>query len=629
MRKLIVKLLNLLYIAAAGIAIYALCTRPIFKATVKAHFTKEQMGVILSKAFNNGGSSESGEGEEDRIVYRASSTNMADYITKERVEGYFPNGYDLTIPVEIPVTSAFDFQNTKLLDDLIQKNLYKVIDNIVVSLDKPLHSLFKDIVKGFAMNTLEDEINKQIANMFPDGEGVTQEELDQVFDNVYSLLDGDEPVSVDDLASTILHGKSDGEGGSSGGVLDIINSRGGKYVAYDPQPSEEEVEADRSAEGDECKYYIESITYSHNTNEYKSTTTYYEKTAGDVFEPFDPQPSAEDVEADREAEEASWTYYIQIKNYSHNTAAYDSSVTYFEKKPYTNEDIDEDKITQQMVDALEGVDGLVTKVPVLCQPQPSQEEVEADIAIENERDRVYYILDGNGDPVLPTEYSSEATYYTVNRVVNDVDSAMEALISGFLGGNSNSGDNRKVVRAEEQVQSSENDDSLSDAIKAYLLKMIPSNVSESTGQIGEKAPYILLAVVALFALPWAWFILVTLFRTLRKDKCWTRLGIVIWGALLQAVLGVVLTYGIKYAWPFIAARVEALKDYANSINFDIRTGCLIPSFIWLGIVVSAIPYWIIRNPLKTRYKLMKYSKKKERKDKFNSWYRRRFREERQ
>ena len=608
MRKLIVKILNLLYIAAAGIAIYALCTRPMFKATVKAHFTKEQMGLILSKAFNHG---ESEESEEDRVVYRVSTSNMNDYITKEKVEGYFPNGYDLTIPVEIPVTSAFNFQNTKLLDDLIQSNLYKVIDNIVVSLDKPLHSLFRDIVKGFALDTLESEINKQIAEMFPDGEAVTQEELNQVFDDVYSLLDGDEPVSVDDLASTILHGKDDGEGGTTGGVLDIINSRGGKYVPYDPQPSESEVEADRTAEGDAIKYYVEEITYSHNTNSYKESVTYYEKTSGDVYVAFDPQPSAEEVEADREAEEASWTYFVQNKNYSHNTAAYDSSVTYFEKKPYTNEDIDEDKITQEMVKSLEDVDGLVTKVPVLCDPQPTQEQVEADIAIENEKNRVYYILDGNGEPVLPTEYSSEATYYTVNKVVNDIDTAMETLIAGFLDGNSGSGDNRAVVRAEEQLQSAESEDSLNEAIRAYLENIIPTNISERTGQIGEKAPYILLGVVALFALPWAWFAIVTLIRTLRKQKCWTRLGIVIWGALLQVILGVGLTYGAKYAWPAIASRIDTLKEYANAINFDIRTGCLIPSFIWLGIAISAIPYWIIRRPLKTRYKLMKYNKKVE------------------
>ena len=612
MRKLIVRLFNLLYIAAAGVAIYALCTRPIFKGTVHAHFTKEKMGDIITTVFkiedNN-----SEESEEDRLVYRDSSPKISDYVNKEKIQNYFPNGYDLVIPVEIPVKSAFDFQNTKLLDDLIQNNLYKVVDNVVDSVTGPLHSLFRDIVQGFAVDTLAAEINKQIAEKFPGADEATAEEVQAVFDNVYSLLDGDEPVSVDDLASTILHGKDDGNGGTTGGVLDIINSRGGKYVPYETQPTEEQVEADRTNEGDECKYYVQVITYVHNTNEYKDTETYYEKTSGDTFTAFDPQPGAEEVNADKDAEEALWTYYVQNKSYIHNTEAYDSSVTYYEKQPYTSEDIDENKITDEMVKSLEGVDGLVSKVPdEPWNPQPSQEEVEADIALEDQSARQYYILDGNGDPVLPTAYDSSATYWKIKKVVNDIDSAMDALISGFLGGNSGEGDSRAITRAEDaQLQSNaESEDSLKESIKAYLMKLIPTNVSESSGQIGEKAPYILLAVVVLFALPWGWFALVTLFRTLRKNKCWTRPGIVIWGALLQVILGVVLTYGTKFAWPYIASRVEALKEYANSIDFDLRTGCLIPSFIWLGIAVSAIPYWIIRRPLKTRYKLIKRSDKK-------------------
>ena len=612
MRKLIVRLFNLLYIAAAGVAIYALCTRPIFKGTVHAHFTKEKMGDIITTVFKIEDNS-SEESEEDRLVYRDSSPKISDYVNKEKIQNYFPNGYDLVIPVEIPVKSAFDFQNTKLLDDLIQNNLYKVVDNVVDSVTGPLHSLFRDIVQGFAVDTLAAEINKQIAEKFPGADEATAEEVQAVFDNVYSLLDGDEPVSVDDLASTILHGKDDGNGGTTGGVLDIINSRGGKYVPYETQPTEEEVEADRTNEGDECKYYVQVISYIHNTNEYKDTETYYEKTSGDTFTAFDPQPGAEEVNADKDAEEASWTYYVQNKSYVHNTEAYDSSVTYYEKQPYTSEDIDENKITDEMVKSLEGVDGLVSKVPdEPWNPQPSQEEVEADIALEDQSARQYYILDGNGDPVLPTAYDSSATYWKIKKVVNDIDSAMDALISGFLGGNSGEGDSRAITRAEDaQLQSNaESEDSLKESIKAYLMKLIPTNVSESSGQIGEKAPYILLAVVVLFALPWGWFALVTLFRTIRKNKCWTRPGIVIWGALLQVILGVVLTYGTKFAWPYIASRVEVLKEYANSIDFDLRTGCLIPSFIWLGIAVSAIPYWIIRRPLKTRYKLIKRSDKK-------------------
>ena len=598
MRKLVVRILNLCYIAAAAFAVYALCTRPIFKASVNVHFSKERMGIILSKAFGNSGSSESES--ESRVTYRVASDTMHQYTTKENIETYFPNGYDLQIPVEIPVKSAFNLKNTQLLDDLIQNNLYKIVDNVIVSINKPLHNLFRDIVEGYALDTLRDEVNKQIQNTFPGGAEATDEEIQGIFDDVYSLMGEGESVSVDTLAETILHG-SDGESG----VLDIINSRGHKYVLWDPQPTEEQVNADKDLEAD-YKYFVEYLVYSHNTAAYNSETAYFVK-SGDDYVLADPQPTEEQVTEDVSAEESGWTYFVAKKAYKHNTEAYDSSVLYYDEQPYTTDDVDEQKITDAMVNALEGVDGLVVKTPVLCDPQPTQEQVEEDL-LKEEKDRVYYILDGEGNPILPTEYNSADTYYTVTKSVNDIETAMSTLIEGFLNGTS--GQSRAVVRAEE-AKSSEEDDALTNAIRDYLYKMIPQNISSKTGTIGAKAPYILLALVALFALPWAWFALVTLLRTFRRDKCWTRLGIIIWGALLQVLLGLALTYGTKYIWPSIASRVDALKEYANSINFDLRTGCLIPSFIWLGFVITAIPYWQIRRPLKHRAKQIKRVYKRE------------------
>ena len=598
MRKLLVRLLNLVYIAAAGVALYALCTRPMLNASITLNFSKEQMGTLLGGVLNkNNESSESegeGEGEEVRLAYRESQ-NIKDYVTAEKIQDYFPNGYKVTIPVQIPVTSAFNLNNTHLLDDLIQNNLHKIVDNVVETVIDPLHSMFKDIFKGFAKNTLTNEINKQIAEKFPGAEMASEEEIDQVFDNVYALLDSDEPVTVDTLAETILHGDEEGKGG----VLEIINSRGHKYVLFDPQPTEEQVEADRTAEGDNQTYFVSYLTYTHNTGAYNAENAYFQKTGDDTYELFDPQPTEEQVEADRTAEAGAEVYYIAKVAYKHNTEPYDSSVQYYDEQPYTDSDIDEQKITDEMVKALEDADGLVTLVPRVCDPQPTEEQVTADIAIENEKDRVYYILDGEGNPVLPTAYDANTTYYFVDKVVNDIDSAVNALISNFLGGNSSdSGESRAIVR--EEVKEAEDKDSLETTIKDYLYKMIPENITEKSGKVGEKAPYIFLAIVAIFALPWAWFILVTLLRTFRKHKCYTRLGIVIWGALLQVVLGLLLTYGTKYLWPAIAGRVEALKDYANSINFDVRTGCLIPSFVWLGFAITAIPYWLFRRPLKYR-----------------------------
>ena len=609
MRKFLVKLFNLIYIAAAGISIYALCTRPVFKASIKVHFSQEKMGEVLSKAFNKGsGSSE--ESSEVRLVYRE-SPKMSDFLTPEKVQGYFPNGYDLKVDVQIPAQKAFQIHNTKLIDELLQENLYSVIDKVVESVNQPLHEMFKDIFKGYAVDILKEQITEQIMQYFPGGDEATEAEVAAVFENVYSLLDGDEPVTVDNLADVILHGVSDGEGGTTGSVLDIINARGAKYSLWSPQPSEEEVTADISAaEGEEKYFVVDEISYIHNTNSYNSGTSYFAKGSGDEFVLCDPQPTEEAVNTDKNAVEEEGVYFVQKVTYKHNTEAYDSSVSYYKKTAYTNEDINEDKITDAMVEELEKVDGLVSTIATKCDPQPSQTDVENDIA-KPEKDRIYYILNSNGDPVLPESYDPSAEYYTVQKVVNDIDSAMATLIDSFLNGSSSnssqqneSEESRAVIRAEE-AKEAQDEDSLKQTLKEYLLNMLPANISEKTGQLGTYAPYILLGLIVLFALPWAWFAFVTLIRTLRKDKCWTRPGIIIFGALLQVVLGLVLTYGAKYFWPYIADRVEALKDFANAVNFDIRTGCLIPSFVYLGVLAMTIPYLLLRAPLKRKWKWQK------------------------
>ena len=593
----LVRLFNLVYLVAAGISIYAFCTRPIFKASLNVSLSKTQVSSLVSKAFNRDGGDEG-----DRLIYRESETrDMKDYFTKERIETYFPNGLKVNLPIEITAKQAFDIKNTHLLDDLIQLNLGGIVDNVYNVVINPITSLFKDIVTDFGVDSLTEQINKQIEENFPDGAPATAEEVQAVFDNVYSLLDGDEPVSVDTLANVILYGTE----GENNGVLSIINARGSKYEPWDPQPTEEEVTSDLTAAEGEEKYFVRSISYSHNKKDYDSSAIYYAQISPGVFEECDPQPTAEEVEADKTAEEGFEIYFVKVANYSHNTEAYDSSTTYYEKKPYTNEDIDNHKIAEQMADALEGIDGLVTKVPHICDPQPTEEEVVADLAKE-ESERIYYVLDANGNPVLPDSYDTSATYYTVEKVVNDIDTALTTLVDSLLNkGESN--DNRAIVRAEEPHVDSQNEPkSISENIKAYLYGMIPQNITEKAGVVGQKAPFILLALIALFALPWVWFALVTFVRTFRRDKCWTRPMIILFWCLPQVIFGLGLTYSLNYLFPYFASKIDALKDYANSVNFDIRTGCLIPSFVYLGVAAMTLVYWIIRSPLKRQYKILKH-----------------------
>ena len=86
--------------------------------------------------------------------------------------------------------------------------------------------------------------------------------------------------------------------------------------------------------------------------------------------------------------------------------------------------------------------------------------------------------------------------------------------------------------------------------------------------------------------------------------------IVLFWAAPQLIFGIGLTYGSKYILPFLATKFEKVAEYVNSFSFDVRTGCLIPSFVYLGVLAMTIVYWIIRRPIKIQYKMEKYARKR-------------------
>ena len=64
-------------------------------------------------------------------------------------------------------------------------------------------------------------------------------------------------------------------------------------------------------------------------------------------------------------------------------------------------------------------------------------------------------------------------------------------------------------------------------------------------------------------------------------------------------------YGWKYFYPILAGKIPQLAKLSNTVNLDIRTGCLIPSFVYLGVAAMTLIYWIIRRPMKFQYKMEK------------------------
>lgn len=110
--------------------------------------------------------------------------------------------------------------------------------------------------------------------------------------------------------------------------------------------------------------------------------------------------------------------------------------------------------------------------------------------------------------------------------------------------------------------------------------------------------------VIVFAVIWAILIVITLIRTFSSKKPWTIFGPWFWiVGSLQVVLGLALTIFCKFYLPNMSFMQRALEGSPiKSFAVAPRTSMLIPSMIFLGMIVFAIVYTIIAHPVKKEYK---------------------------
>ena len=134
----------------------------------------------------------------------------------------------------------------------------------------------------------------------------------------------------------------------------------------------------------------------------------------------------------------------------------------------------------------------------------------------------------------------------------------------------------------------------------YIENMLPDTFYQVIG-------YVCLGMfigILVFAALWGILFLITLLRTFSSNKPWTIFGPWFWiiGSL-QVVLGLALTIFCKFYLPSLSFVKNALAGSPiQSFAIAPRTACLIPSMIFLGMIIFAIVYTIIAHPVKKEYK---------------------------
>lgn len=172
----------------------------------------------------------------------------------------------------------------------------------------------------------------------------------------------------------------------------------------------------------------------------------------------------------------------------------------------------------------------------------------------------------------------------------------------------------KVAPSELERQPGESlQDQSNRVLNLYILTMMPEMVYQVIGYVSLG----LFIGLFVFAGVWALLFVITLLRTLTK-KPWTIFGFWFWPiGSLQLILGIGLTYFGKVVLRNMQSQILAqipMELPIQSVVLAPRTYALVPSLIFMGIVVLSIVYRIIKAVVKHQVRQEEYEEEDEEDD---------------
>ena len=561
-RKLFVKIMNLVYIAGAGVAIYGICTRPIVSVDFGVELTSKEVGKFVTKAFGVEEKSskaytvrlisraEEGEGEEGGESEEKMDT-FKDWLTVEKVAKAFPKGIKLHQPIEIPLSKAFEFKNNKILKETVVDSLDSFVTAAVNAATPGVYQLFKDAAEDKAKEALEEQINQAIADFFGDeGADVSNEEVQEIYNNVYNLIE-EHGAEADAITNAILNGGESSDAGLQKILEDRAQELGGMQVA---RVTEDEYNTE-AAKPESERLLFTKVPESNPP----------------TFTPVQP-------------------------------GEYDPEATYYEA--YNPDKIDAEHVTDVLIEQLDNFDGMIDRTGEykLCDPQPTEDQFNAHKGEDGVNAKYYILVSENNYVKAEGDFDSSVQYYKEIVRVNDVDTALALLLEKYLSGEDES--SKLVTRSRlESAQPEKTEADVRKVLNDFIKKMIPVEaINKVSDQIGNKAAYALLGLLILFILPWAWFGLLTLVRTLRPRKVWTKAWMVFVFAFPQLILGIVLRYGTTGILAALGSKIPVLQSISEVITPVIRFNCLWASFVYLAMIPFSFIYLIVSHPLKSQWK---------------------------
>lgn len=521
MRKIIIRIFNVLFLVAAAMSIVSFLTKPLVELNVSVSIPATQVVEMIGskeetpKAIKRDG----GSGIEDY--------ELADLLTVENLEQAGLSDLELKFDINVTpdsIGSYFDTKNSYMM-------LESAIDEFLVGFIDYACDYFSQILKGVTKIVAKEVISQQVIDQIkehnPNAEQVfadtgCEEKVDQLVDTVLDKFEeGNVPVS--ELAATITDDEECG-------VKAIVSSLKEANVEGFQDVNVDDITPDQIQEALES-----ALTTVPGLTEEKPVLDEF----GNQVVDADGNPVVEVCVTDINS-----ALMAILDLAASGLGGGDSSSSEPEEK----------------IDVIEG-EG--EEKPIEEEPEPIIEEGEGG-KLECVR-RLALRDDADPTPDPATEEPSK----------------------------------------EEQLRQK---------VTEFIKGLIPFDIENIDYSAGGIMPWILLGVIALGILPWALFAIVTIIRTFRRRKCWTKPWIVFTFAFTQLIFGIVITLIFKYATPLIMQFAGAAipAEYAAllpGLSVSFKTAAYISSIIYLAMIPLTIVYMILCRKVKKEFKQEKRNKK--------------------
>ena len=236
MKKLVVRLFNVLYLAGSAFAIFGILTKPLIDFSVHVTVPGEQVAELMNQ----------NEEEEPTksYVYKGGTDDfdIMSYLTPEKVQESVGD-IEININLSVPAKTCLDFKNTSAINDLVKSNAVNTaVNDIYPKFKTLLKSVTKDVAKDIVVEQIKDQIKDQLSPASgTDADTVFNENVDMdkvtgIVDDIYDILDGDGTATVAQITQALLGEKNPDTGEYEEGlkgILSDLNGEGGPLEGID------------------------------------------------------------------------------------------------------------------------------------------------------------------------------------------------------------------------------------------------------------------------------------------------------------------------------------------------------------------------------------------------------------